>query len=159
METRKISNRTCFMPFRTILLYHRSFFMIPKVPSDWMERFIRRRAPWILLSYPQLLDAWKSVLRWGWLFYSYPSFYIVPHRDNPCSLRIGRFPLVVHIDFLWHFVDIANETPSPLDSEVCRSRQSWNWRDGRDSHGSFCRFVSFLNMGNFIYFSMPCCSQ
>ena len=37
--------RTDFIPFRTILLYQRSCFMIPKVPSAWIERFIRRSAP------------------------------------------------------------------------------------------------------------------
>ena len=30
------------------LLYHRSFFMIPKVPSAWMDLFILRSAHWIL---------------------------------------------------------------------------------------------------------------
>ena len=30
------------------LLYHRSFFMIPKVPSAWMDLFILRSAPWML---------------------------------------------------------------------------------------------------------------
>ena len=48
IETRKTSRRTDFIPLRTILLYQRSFFIIPKVPSAWMDRFILSSAPWML---------------------------------------------------------------------------------------------------------------
>jgi hypothetical protein len=48
--TRRSSSFTQRSPFLTILLYHRSYFMIPKQPSAWMDRFIRRRAPCMLSS-------------------------------------------------------------------------------------------------------------
>ena len=35
-------------PLRTIRLYRRSYFKIPKVPSAWMLRFILSNAPWML---------------------------------------------------------------------------------------------------------------
>ena len=43
--TRRSSSFTQRSPFLTILLYHLSYFMTPKQPSAWMDRFIRRRAP------------------------------------------------------------------------------------------------------------------
>ena len=48
IATSKTSSLTEWIPLRTILLYQRSFFIIPKVPSACIERFIRNNAPWIL---------------------------------------------------------------------------------------------------------------
>ena len=48
METRNTSSKTDFIPLRTILLYQRSFLMMPNVPSAWIDLFILRSAPWIL---------------------------------------------------------------------------------------------------------------
>ena len=48
IETRNISSLTVLIPLRTIRLYQRSFFMIPKVPSAWIDLFILRSEPWIL---------------------------------------------------------------------------------------------------------------
>lgn len=43
MDTRKSYNRTEFIPLLTILLYHQSYFMIPKVLSAWIDRHILRQ--------------------------------------------------------------------------------------------------------------------
>ena len=48
IATSKTSSLTEWIHLRTILLYQRSFFIIPKVPSACIERFIRNNAPWIL---------------------------------------------------------------------------------------------------------------
>ena len=56
IATSKTSSLTEWIPLRTILLYQRSFFIIPKVPSACIERFIRNNAPWILSRFSILSD-------------------------------------------------------------------------------------------------------
>ena len=56
IATSKTSSLTEWIPLRTILLYQRSFFIIPKVPSACIERFIRNSAPWILSRF--LITSW-----------------------------------------------------------------------------------------------------
>ena len=51
IETRKSSILTEFRLLRTIRRYCRSCFTIPKTPSAWIDRFIRRSAPWVLFRF------------------------------------------------------------------------------------------------------------
>ena len=48
IATSKTSSLTEWIPLRTILLYQRSFFIIPKVPSACIERFIRNSQVFIM---------------------------------------------------------------------------------------------------------------
>lgn len=145
IATSKISSLTEFMPLRTILLYQWSFFMILKVPSACIERFIRNSASWILSRFS--ITSWCMEVRFFCVrtftaIFTFIQFFLA-------SVLISPYTLFLHKR--WNALSLG-PLMTPCSSILkLTSRNGFSWY--------FWSLVSFLNIGNFIYFSIPFCSQ